>query len=208
MAKKSTPKRAKRSLPSSEQLFEQLRRRTKGNADVMDREIEARCVRELTVLMCDSSGFTRRTHDYGVLHFLSVMTRVFDLFEPIIARRRGTVINRGADNLLAVFEDPAKGVEAAVDMQKVMRRFNEDKTDRDQFQLCMGLHHGNVLCVSDGIFGDKVNVAAKIGEDLASAEEILVTGEVAKLLPARIKRSYARSVELGGKNFELHRVKY
>ena len=37
-------------------------------------------------------------------------------------------------------------------------------------------------------------------------EEILVTGEVAKRLPARIKRKYARSITLGGKNFELHRV--
>ena len=38
--------------------------------------------------------------------------------------------------------------------------------------------------------------------------EILVTGDVAKRLPARIKRSYARSVDLGGKTFDLHRVKY
>ena len=53
-----------------------------------------------------------------------------------------------------------------------------------------------------------IHIAAKVGEDLASAEEILVTGDVDKQLPARIKRVYARTVELGGKSFELHRVKY
>lgn len=202
---KKTPLRG---LPTTEQLFTRLRGRTKLNADALDRSIENQCVQELTVLMCDSSGFTRRTHDYGILHFLTIMTQVFDLFAPIISRRKGTMISRGADNLLAVFNQPMQGVSAAIEMQKKMERFNEGKNDRDQFQLCMGLHHGKILRLKDGIFGGRVNIASKIGEDLASAEEILVTGEVAKLLPARIKRSYARSAELGGKTFELHRIKY
>ena len=198
----------RRSRPTADQLFERLRGRTKANADAMDGAIEKECVTELTVMMCDSSGFTRRTHAYGILHFLAVMTDVHDRVEPIVIKHRGTVISRGAENLLAVFDEPAHGVDAAIAMQRLLARFNEGKADRDQFQLCMGFHHGSVLRLKDSIFGDKVNIAAKIGEDLASAEEILVTGEVAKRLPARIKRAYARSVELGGKNFELHRVKY
>ena len=193
---------------TTEQLFARLRRRTKSNADVMDRDIEDQCVREATVMMCDSSGFTRRTHQYGILHFLAVMTAVYDRVEPIVLKHGGTVISRGADNLLAVFDEPARGVDAAISIQRMLVKFNDGKTDRDQFQLCMGFHHGGILRLKDGIFGDKVNIASKIGEDLASAEEILVTGDVAKRLPARIKRSYARSVELGGKNFELHRIKY
>jgi class 3 adenylate cyclase len=204
-------KRAKkktRSLPTAEQLFERLRGRTKANADTMDREIEDECVQETTVMMCDSSGFTRRTHEYGILHFLAVMTEVYDLFEPILAKHGGDVISRGADNLLATFDDPVKGVDAAITMQRLLTVFNEGKEDRDQFQLCMGFHSGKILRVKDGIFGDRVNVAAKIGEDLAAAAEIIVSGEVAKRLPARIKRAYSRSVELGGKTFELHRVKY
>ena len=195
-------------LPTADQLFERLRGRTKANADTMDSAIENSCVREATVMMCDSSGFTRRTHEYGILHFLAVMTDVYDRVEPLVVRHRGTVISRGADNLLAVFDVPTHGVDAAIAMQRLLAKFNEGKKDRDQFQLCMGFHHGKILRLKDSIFGDKVNIAAKIGEDLASAEEILVTAEVAKRLPPRIKRSYARSVQLGGKTFELHRVKY
>ena len=205
---KKKAKISRKALPTAEQLFTRLRRRTNSNADTMDRDIENLCVRETTVMMCDSSGFTRRTHQYGILHFLAVMTDVYDRVEPVVKKHGGTVISRGADNLLAVFDDTTKGVEAAIAMQRLLAAFNDGKTDRDQFQLCMGFHHGNVLRLKDGIFGDKVNIASKIGEDLASSEEILVTGEVAKRLPARIKRVYARSVELGGKNFELHRVKY
>ncbi len=201
-------KKKPKTRPTTEQLFERLRGRTKANADSLDREIEKLCVSETTVMMCDSSGFTRRTHQYGILHFLAVMTDVYDRVEPIVTKHHGTVISRGADNLLATFDDPVKGVNAAIAMQRLLAKFNTGKTDRDQFQLCMGFHHGSILRLKDGIFGDKVNIASKIGEDLASAEEILVTGEVAKRLPARIKRAYARSVELGGKNFELHRIKY
>lgn len=205
---KKAKKGVSRPLPTSEQLFHRLRRRTKANADVLDREIENECVRETTVMMCDSSGFTRRTHDYGILHFLAVMTAVYDRVEPIVAKYRGSLVSRGADNLLATFDDPVDGVDAAIAMQRLLVKFNAGKADRDQFQLCMGFHFGNILRVADGIFGDKVNIASKIGEDLAAADEILVTGDVAKRLPARIKRAYARSVDLGGKTFELHRVKY
>lgn len=205
---KKKAKKGVSALPTMEGLFERLRKRTKSNADALDRDIENECVQELTVMMCDSSGFTRRTHSYGILHFLAVMTDVYDRVEPLVERHKGFVISRGADNLLAVFEQPAHGVDAAIEMQRLLAKYNKGKTDRDQFQLCMGFHHGKVLRLRDGIFGDKVNIASKIGEDLASAEEILVTGEVAKKLPPRVKRSYARSVELGGKTFELHRVKY
>jgi len=201
-------KKKANSLPTAEQLFARLRGRTKSNSDVLDAAIEAQCVHQTTIMMCDSSGFTRRTHQYGILHFLAVMTDVYDRVEPIVLKHGGDVISRGADNLLAIFNDPAKGVDAAIKMQRLLAKFNDGKSDRDQFQLCMGFHHGSILRLKDSIFGDKVNIAAKIGEDLASAEEILVTGDVHKLLPPRIKRSYARTVDLGGKSFELHRVKY
>lgn len=197
-----------RGLPTTEALFARLRRRTKANADDLDRELEQRCVRELTVLMCDSSGFTRKTHDYGILQFLAVMTRVYDAAIPLVRRRRGAVIHHGADNLLAVFPDPASAADAALDVMRWLRVYNKGKKDPEQFQLCMGIHHGKVLRLKDGIFGDKVNIAAKIGEDLAGAEEILVTGEVEARLPTRVKRAYARSVTLGGKEFALHRLKY
>lgn len=198
----------KPSRPTTDELFKRLRKRTKANADAMDRELENLCVDEVTVMMCDSSGFTRRTHEYGILHFLATMTAVYDRVVPVVEKHGGHIISMGADNLLAVFDEPVRGVDAAIKVQRMLAKHNDGKADRDQFQLCMGFHHGKVLRLKDGIFGDKVNVASKIGEDLAAAEEILVTGEVAKRLPARIKRKYARSTELGGKSFELHRVVY
>jgi len=194
-----------RGLPSVQALFELLRRRPRP-ADAFDAKLESRCVRELSILVCDSSGFTRRTHDYGIIHFLTAMTLAWDAVEPHIPRFDGALIDRGADNLVAVFPDPVKAADAAVAMQRTLAARNRGKGDADRFHLCMGIHHGKVLRLKDGVFGDKVNVAAKIGEDLASADEIVVTGEVASRLPARLKPRYLRAVQLGGRSFELHRV--
>ena len=196
-----------RGLPTTAELFRRLRLRPR-DADRFDAAIEARCVRDLAILVCDSSGFTRRTHDYGIIHFLTAMTRAWDAVEVCIARHRGSLIARGADNLVAVFDGPAEAVASAIDMQRVLAKRNRGKGDADRFHLCMGIHHGKVLRLKDGVFGDKVNIAAKIGEDLASADEIVVTGEAAARLPGRVKRNYLRTVELGGRGFELHRVSY
>lgn len=197
-----------RGLPSREQFFAILRKRRDATADDVDRELEARCVRELTVMMCDSSGFSRKTHDYGILQFLAVMTRCYDALVPVVSKHGGCTIAHGADNLLAVFPDPVHAADAAVAMQRWLAAYNEGKEDREQFNLCIGLHHGKILRLRDDVYGDKVNVAAKIGEDLASKDEILATGEVARKLPARLKRKYARSVALGGKDFELYQVRW
>lgn len=205
MAKKN-PALDVRGLPTREAFFARLRRRTKANADDVDRVLEARCVRELTVMMCDSSGFSRKTHDYGILQFLAVMTRCYDKLVPVVSAHGGSTIAHGADNLLAVFPDPAHGVAAACAMQAWLGRHNEGKHDREQFNLCIGLHHGKILRLKDDVYGDKVNIAAKIGEDLASKDEILVTGEAERLLPPRVKRKYVRTVALGGKEFELYQV--
>ena len=203
MAKKTEDLRG---LPTNDELFDRLRRRTRANAEDMDGEIERLCVREVAIMMCDSSGFTRKTHDYGILQFLAVMTQSYDALVPIVRKMGGSVISHGADNLLAVFPDAAASVDTAVAMMKLLERRNEGKDDRDQYHICIGLHWGKVLRLKDNIFGDKVNVAAKIGEDMASADEILVTGEIDSRLPARIKRRYARSIKLGGRPLELHRI--
>lgn len=195
-------------LPSRDAFLARLRRRTPANRDDLDRELERRCVRELTVMMCDSSGFSRKTHDYGIIQFLAVMTRCYDRLLSIVSRHAGATITHGADNLLAVFPDPARAADAAIAMQRWLAEHNEGKHDREQFNLCIGLHHGKVLRLRDAVFGDKVNIAGKLGEDLAGRDEILLTGETARRLPARFKRSYSREVSLGGKSFELHQLRW
>lgn len=187
-------------------LFRLLRRRTARNAASLDRRVESRCLQSAAVLVADCSSFTRRTHEQGVLHFLAVMLRVFDRLSPIVRRHRGRRVEVAADNMLAVFGDGRAAVRAAVAMQKAARAYNRSAPASDRLSLCIGIHHGPVLRLSDDVFGPAVNIASKLGEDLAGADEILVTRPVADLAP-EARPKYLRTVELGGRLFELFKVR-
>lgn len=198
----------KRSRPTSGEFFSALRRRRAGNASAIDRELDRRAGEELAIFILDSAGFTRRTHEQGIFQFLSVMTRAFDRMEKVIRQSSGTVLSRQADNMVAIFEDPARAVRAAVAAHRMIRSGNADKPSAERFNVCIGIDYGRVLRLRDNVYGAAVNVASKLGEDLAEKDEILVTGEVARRVLGRVRCVYTRSTEIGGRTFELYRVRY
>ena len=188
---------------TSGEFFRFLRRR-KGEA--ADRKMADRTEREITLFVSDSSGFTRRTHEHGILHFLSLLIRVYDRVVPRLRKHGGRVLVARADNILALFEDPAGAVAAAVEVQKLLARDNRRKREADRFNLCIGIHSGRAFVLKDDVYGACVNVASKLGEDLAGKDEILVTGEVARQVKGRFRTSYVRSAVIGARPFELHRI--
>lgn len=195
-------------LMTSEEFFDLLRRRTPENASEIDRAIEDRGVQEMTILASDSSGFSRKTHEYGILQFLAVMTRCYDELIPLIEERGGACLTHNADNILAVFKRPEDAVSAAVAMHRRLRRHNAGKAEREKFNICIGIHCGKAVRLKDNVFGDRVNVAAKLGEDIAGRDEIIVSAEVAGRVQGRFECVYSKSVEIGGRGIELYRVVY
>lgn len=189
-----------------DQLFSRLRRRTRRNAADIDAAIHGACMGEAAVMMCDSSGFSRKTHEYGILQFLATMIQAYDRLDPLVGRRKGVVVSQGADNLLAVFPDCASAAACALDFHRVLARRNKGRDDAERFNLCIGIHVGEILRLEDDVFGAAVNLASKIGEDLAGKDETLMTAEAARVLPKRFKSSYLRSTEIGGRVVELHRL--
>lgn len=201
-----TSRAPKRKRLTRDQLFARLRRRTRRNAEAVDRRIHDECLSEAAIMMCDSSGFSRKTREYGILQFLAMMVQVYAETAPLVGRHAGTIISQGADNLLAVFPDCARAAACALDIHKRLAARNKGRDDSESFSLCIGIHHGEVLRLRDDVFGDAVNLASKIGEDLASKDETLLTRDAAKALPKRFKTAYARSTEIGGRVVELHRL--
>ncbi|HLG43204.1 MAG TPA: hypothetical protein VI643_07545, partial [Planctomycetota bacterium] len=103
---------------ASKEFFRLLKRRTRANSARVDRGIQDRALRDAAILVCDASGFTRRTHDFGILQFLAVMTRCYGFLVPLLRRCGGAVVSARADNILAVFEDAAGAVRAAAEVQR------------------------------------------------------------------------------------------
>lgn len=192
----------------AQEFFELLRRRTRSGAEATDRAIERRSLAELTVMMCDSSGFSRKTHEYGILQFLAVMTRCYDRLIPILERRGGLCLSHNADNILAVFEDTPAAVRAAVDMHRWLKRRNAGLPEPERFNICIGLHHGSLIRLMDNVFGATVNVAARLGEDVAGKDEIVLTARAAERARGACRLEYSKSIEIGGRPFELYQARY
>ncbi|NWG06843.1 MAG: adenylate/guanylate cyclase domain-containing protein [Chloroflexi bacterium] len=151
---------------------------------------------EQTVFVLDMSGFSRLTRKYGIIHYLSMVRRMQLTTEPIVKSFDGYMIKYEADNCFAVFPTPLQAVHAAIAMQHAFDAANILTADDLDIRIACGIDYGKILIVGrDDCFGDAVNRASKMGEDIAEAGEILVTKEAMQMIPneAGIK---AREVNL------------
>ncbi len=185
-------------------FFELLRERP-AKGERFDARIALRFERELTILAADSSGFSKKTFEHGIVRFLANLVRSYDGIIPIIERHRGTVTTQNADNVLAVFDDTTLAVRAATAMHAWLAGRNRLLAPADRFELCIGIHHGKVLRLADDVYGAAVNVCAKIGEDKAARNETLVTDGVVARAPG-FRYARAGSAAIGGRRLRLHRV--
>jgi class 3 adenylate cyclase len=136
------------------------------------------------------------------------MTHCYDRIIPRLEARGGITLSRNADNIFALFEKPEDAIRAAIDMQQWLRRRNLGKTDADQYSVCIGINSGTVVRLADNVYGDMVNVAAKIGEDVAAKDQILVTGIVAERVGKQFDIAYDHTIEIGKEVVALHDVRY
>ena len=132
----------------------------------------------LTVMITDSSNFTRRTKQYGIIHFLSTMQKAYGEMGIVIQAHGGKVVKEWADDIFAVFPSSKAGLTCAMNMQKRLQEMNAGKPEEDTFTICVGLAKGEILFLEREIFGDAVNMASKLGEDLASSDDILLSESV------------------------------
>jgi len=151
----------------------------------IDEEIWREAGREVTVMATDMSGFTRITKQRGLIHFLAMFVEGRRLARPIVERHGGAVVKSEADNMLNVFDDVGAAVRAAAEIRAALDALNAAEPDEDaRAWFCIGIDHGRVIRLDDDLFGDAVNVAYKLGEDVAKRREVLLGDAAHAALPA------------------------
>jgi adenylate cyclase len=151
---------------------------------------------ENTVLILDMSGFSLLTRKYGIVHYLSMIRRMQLTTEPIITGHGGGIIKFEADNCFAILPDPLSAVRAAITMQHAFDAANLLTTDELDIHVSIGIDYGKILVINgQDMFGDAVNRACKMGEDIGNAGEILITKEAMDLIPKEADIQ-GRAVEL------------
>ena len=165
---------------------------------------------EFAVFVLDMSGFSLLTRKYGIVHYLSMVRRMQLTTEPIVKSYGGSMIKYEADNCFAVFPDPLSAVNAAIAMQHAFSAANLLTSDDLDIHIACGIDYGKILIIGhEDCFGDPVNRASKIGEDLAAAGEILITKEAMDMIPeeAGIK-AYELTVSISGITIPAYRIAY
>ncbi len=131
---------------------------------------------ERVVFVLDMAGFSLLTRKYGIIRYLSMVRRMQLTAEPIIETYGGTLVKFEADNCFATFPDTLSAVHAAIAMQLAFNASNLLTSDDFDVHISCGIDQGKILLVgTEDCFGDPVNRACKLGEDVAASGEILVT---------------------------------
>ena len=111
----------------------------------------------------------------------------------LVSDHRGRVVDATGDNALAEFPTALDAVEAAVEIQKVLRVRNESQPDDRRMEFRIGIHLGDVTVEGERIYGDGVNIAARL-QGMAEPGGICISGAVYEQVDSKLE---LRSDDLG-----------
>jgi class 3 adenylate cyclase len=154
-----------------------------------------------TVFISDMASFSSTSRKVGVCHFLKMIHRARQIIAPLIETNNGMLLKCDADNCYAFFEKPDDAIRASFEVNAALFAANDSFGIGEQIYLSVGIDYGRVLLVGDvDFFGDPVNTASKLGEDLAVREEVLVTNRAIEhsdfAIPELAERMTARISEI------------
>ena len=151
------------------------------------------------ILAADVVGYSRlMSHDEeGTLRLLKA--HLGELVEPHIAAHRGRIVKRTGDGLLVDFSSAVEAVRCAVAIQAGMADRNRTAVDDSRIEFRIGINLGDVIVESEDIFGDGVNVAARL-EALAEPGGICVSRVVRDQVRDRLDCTFEDKGEQQVKN--------
>ncbi|RWN56859.1 adenylate/guanylate cyclase domain-containing protein [Mesorhizobium sp.] len=153
------------------------------------------------ILAADVVGYSRLMgHDeMGTLTTLRALRA--ELVDPKIAEHMGRIFKATGDGVLAEFPSVVNAVACAVDIQRRLEARNADLPEDCAIRLRIGVNLGDVIVEGEDIFGDGVNIAARL-ESVAPAGGIAVSGTVRDHLGNRLDLQFEDMGEQALKNIE------
>ncbi len=124
----------------------------------------------------DMASFSSISRTLGIGHFLKLIYRAREIIGPIIDANNGTLLKSDGDNCYAYFEFPDDAIRASMEINSTLFEANQHLELEEHIYLSVGIDYGDLLLIgSEDFYGDPVNTASKLGEDLAGKSETLVT---------------------------------
>ena len=153
------------------------------------------------VLAADMAGYSRLMQADEAGTIARLRTHRLELIDPAITEHRGHIIKTTGDGMLVEFASVADAVQCAVKIQTSMQRRNQDVAKDQRIEFRIGLNLGDIIFEEDDIFGDGVNVAARL-EQIAGVGQICVSAAVHDQVSGRLELSYQNLGEQQLKNMD------
>ncbi|MEE8555294.1 MAG: adenylate/guanylate cyclase domain-containing protein, partial [bacterium] len=150
-------------------------------SDAVERRLTA-------ILSADVAGYSRlmADDDEATLHSLEACRIIF---RDCISPRQGRVVDSPGDALLAEFPAVTNAVLCAVEIQEALAKYNDPQPEHRRMRFRIGVNVGEVLVRQGALFGDGVNIAARL-EALAPIGGICVSGTVFDQVKGRVPLSF------------------
>jgi class 3 adenylate cyclase len=149
--------------------------------------------RDVCIVFADIAGSTRLYETLGDADALRAIERCLTGMSRVTRANRGRVVKTIGDEVMAVFDSAAQGMQAASDMQQSVGEL-PPPAPGVKLAVRTGFHFGPALMENDDVFGDTVNVAARMAQ-LAKAGQIVTTAETVAALP-EFMRGFCRAIDI------------
>ncbi|MBW1771120.1 MAG: adenylate/guanylate cyclase domain-containing protein [Deltaproteobacteria bacterium] len=155
--------------------------------------------RKLTaILSADVKGYSRLMGEDDEATVRTI-TAYREVITKVVQKHRGRVVDSPGDNILAEFASVIDAVSSAAEIQEELRVRNAELPEDRKMEFRIGINLGDVIHEEDRIYGDGVNVAARV-ESLAEAGGICVSGTVFDQIESKLPLGYEYLGEQSVKN--------
>jgi class 3 adenylate cyclase len=138
-------------------------------------------IRKIAVLFTDVVGSTNYFKSYGDIAGREMLQRHQELSAKPISQNEGILVKTIGDSVMAYFQDPRKAVKSAITIQQNFKTYNDNRDPGDQIHIRIGIHFGVGIVEDKDIFGNVVNLAARL-VSLAGGDQIFISQDVYDLL--------------------------
>lgn len=175
------------------------------NTAAIDAQIHETFVETYAILVMDSSGFSRLSQDQGIIAALAEIERMRGVVMPVIQQHEGSIFKIEVDNVYAVFPTVQQAIAASEDMIQHVRPLDK--------HVSIGIGYGDLIMISNSVpdgscysdvYGEEMNLASKLGEDLAGADEVLLTESAFRQLRDQANCWEPRQMEISGLQLNVY----
>ena len=141
------------------------------------------------IMSADVAGYSRMMSEDEAGTLAALQSRRSEVINPAVARHSGRIVKLMGDGMLVEFGSVVEAVACAAEMQRNMDAQNAGAASRPQMSLRIGVHIGDVMVEGDDIYGDGVNIAARL-EAMADPGGICLSRQAQEQVDGKLPLTY------------------